>query len=201
MIVETLFTTSDIADASGFRLFADLLFGSNGSSSWAPELATGQQTESASYGSMVWDTNMDDGIDSGPVSVRFDANLATGSASLEAGPEGGDPVAYAGVSGGTIGSVVIRAGARVAGEVAWSELSITFWRGDEMAESVSLDATCVANPDDSSTGSELESISVTPTDTTYTRVSVTGSLQMRAADGMYPGWNDLFGQILIMPAA
>jgi hypothetical protein len=199
-ICELLDPTGYLTQASGWSYFADLLFGSNGSFPWASELYVGPDSETAAYGSATWDPDLSDGFDSGQVGVSFDANLTAGTATLSTSNETSSPVTYTGVGTGTIGSVEIRAKVQTAGEVAWSDISIAFWHGDTMGETLSVGAGAVANLDAPGSAEEQRLV-VTPSDLSYDRVTVSGTLQMTAGPDIYPDWADLFGQILVMPAA
>jgi hypothetical protein len=193
--------SGSLSDPSGYRLFADLLAGTNGSFAWAPELYVGSTSDDATSAQRMWDGNLDDGFDSDSVFVSFDASLASGSATLSTSTADSSPDAsYTGTTGGTIGSVLIRAGAQVPGDVDWSDISVTFWNGSQQGETINISAGPDANAADSSTGVAEQTLVVTPASSNYNHVTVSGALRMQAPTGVWPGGNDLFGQILIMPA-
>jgi hypothetical protein len=197
--IHVLFDPTDfITDATGFQLFANLLFGSNGASEWIPELLCGSPTQYPAYANTVWDENLDDGFDSGNVAVQYDANLATGTTTFSAGSASAH---YAGESGGTVGSVAVRAQAQGSGAVIWSDLTITFWDGSEVGESLTLATGATAETSDTATGVEEQMLVITPERSGYDHVTVSGTLRMQAGSDYVPESADLFGQILINPAA
>ena len=199
-IVELFDPTAYLTHPSGLDLFADLIFGTNGSFAWVPELALGNDPETAAYGSATWDADLSDGFDSGQVYVSFDANLSAGTAILVTSNEASSPMTQTGLGRGTIGSVEIRARVQTAATVVWSDLSISFWNGDVAAETVDLANGATADLD-AGGAVEEQRLVVTPENAGYDRVTVIGTLHMRAGPDVFPDMADLFGQILVTPSA
>jgi hypothetical protein len=172
-----------------------MMFGSNGSSYWTPEVSTGQSASNAANGTVTWDDNLEDGFLTNS-DVTFDANLSTGVTHLSAGDSS---LTFNGQSGGTIGSVRIRAASQTNGSVEWSGVSILFWSGNHVVETVNA-GSVFADATQSLTGAAEQVVVVTPGSTSCNRVTVTGSLHMEASADAYLEANSLFGQILIAPA-
>jgi hypothetical protein len=184
------------SNATGFRCFADILFGANGALPWmVPEVTAGSSTENADSASTVWDEDLEDGFDSGQIGVNFAADLSSGTTTLTAGS--GAAVSHAGPTGGAVGSVLIRAAAQVDGDVEWSGLTITFWNDEVAVETISPGG---FEADGTSSSSDEQILRVTPSASGCDRVTVTGSLRMHAAPQAYLESTSLFGQILVKPA-
>jgi hypothetical protein len=191
--------TDFLTTLSGFRTFANLLFGANGTDEYMPELGTGT-TSSYSSSSCLWDGDLGDGFDSGSVAVTYDANFRGGDTTLAAGDA--TPVSHNAGSGGRIGSVILTARASTQGEVDWCNITVTFyWDGASMGESVFVSDGPSANASNTATGQEEQILTVTPQASGYDRVVLSGTLRMQGEANVWPGPADLLGQILIMPEA
>jgi hypothetical protein len=192
--------TASISDPSGYSLFADYTAGSNGSFAWVPELHAGSSSSDSVGTQATWDDDLEDGFDTGYVAVGFDANLSAGTATVTADTDSPATTTYSGATGGSIGSVQIRAGAQLAGNVKWSQLSITFWQGTQQGEALTIGSGPQIDTTESSSGTGEQVLVVTPESGAYDHVTITGVLRMEAPVGSYPAYSDLFAQILIMPA-
>lgn len=196
MIVQLFDPTWYITNPTGFDLFGDLLFGANGMAPWTYELAAGSTPTDSAGGGILWDGDLEDGFDSGEVDITFDADLSDGSVEMTAG---GASVAYDGQSGGTIGSVVIRAGADVAGFAEFTRLTIKFWDDGVVFETATIGGVS-ADTAESTTGVAEQQLVVTPASSSCERVTMAGVFRMSAAPEAMPDVSSLFGQILITKA-
>jgi hypothetical protein len=195
-----------LSELCGYSLFGDARFGCNGSAFFAPEIVAGDSQGGLAGTNVLWDADLSDGLDSDATAFVFDGNLATGSASMAVDAEGASPSAFDGggtanrVGSDAIGSVLIRAGAQAPGSVTFEGLTLTFYKQGIEQEVVNLSGGPQATSADSSSGMEEQILQVTPGVSGCDRVVVTGSIRLQAAADSYLGWDDLFGQVLIMPA-
>lgn len=145
----------------------------------------------------AWDSDVWDGIDSEWRYFGF---------GVECGDSGGIYLdladASANDSGGvytSIGSVRIVSG--VAGEgmsFGWADVEVRFFREGVLEETVFVGNTGADRITDPASGPLQTIVEVTPGAGDYDEVVVTGSLRLRAAEGVWPGGNDIFGQIQIL---
>jgi hypothetical protein len=191
--------TSFISSApGGYSFFASAAFGSNGSQYLTPELAVGSQQATVN-GRVQWDNDLSDGLDSDDRSFSFEADLETGAASFQLGDQISTP-SNSTSAGGSIGSIFIRTGASVAGLAAFGSLQISFFKNGVFQESLDVSGEATADATNSDTGAAEQILVVTPGGTDYDSVAVTGRFWMQAGEDIYPGWTDLFGEILVLPA-
>jgi hypothetical protein len=131
-----------------------------------------------------------------------EANLRTGNIGCDTDAVGGPSVGYDGDgSEASIGSVIIRAGAQVSGTARWTGVSVQFWDGPDVEEELCDMPELLADANASGTGSQEQTIVITPNYQHFSRVRVVAGLEFTAQAGTFPDWNDLFGQVFIMPAA
>jgi hypothetical protein len=196
-----------ISDIMGYSLYAEAVPGSNGDPNGSPTYDMGTDPSTASYGYNTWDANAsyDTGFDTGSTGFDLDANL--GSANLGSGSDtlsvdSAGEISYTGSGSQSIGSVKIRAGAQVPGVVSWTNLTIEFYQGSTMADSLTVSqGPAVDTTPSSSSGTAEQILTVTPasSSTAYTRVTVVGTIRMQTPAGSMPGPDDLFCQVFVMP--
>jgi hypothetical protein len=186
--------TSTLSSVYG-DLYASIQSGSNGSFAWAPELCLDTFTGTTT-GQQLWDDDLEDGFDSGVVGVALDTNAGGSGGTVVLHTESACASTVSSDGGGIwVQGVIIRAVAQVPGEVSWSDVTVSFYNGDELGETV-----CIAEgPDAKLTGSGTaeQRMLVEIADGGYDRVVVSGSLRMQGASGVTPAWGDLFGDIQV----
>ena len=101
----------------------DYLFGT-------AEYRTGSSDTNNTEGQWVWDSNPDDGIDSGWQTVAFHESIVNGQSQIEWSIAGLDPIIYNGSSYSNISSVKIRAAVQTQAAMFWRSLSVTFYDND-----------------------------------------------------------------------
>ena len=190
--------TGFLSDLSGYRLFGDVRFGSNGSVYLPPALALGSSSSDCVGEHVMWDDNLSDGVDTDVMGIQVAADLTAGTAQLSTG---GAFTQYSGTTGGTIGEVIIRAATTVPGTITWSSVSVQFGDGNTPGETLFLSSEVIANNMAGQNEAAEQILVITPTNTNYDRVVVSAEFRMQVAPGVCPGPTDIFGQVLIMPGA
>lgn len=200
MPTETIINNSTVSDPTGFCAFAEAKYGTNGDVSGAtPEVAVGHDASDALTARRVWDANPSDGVDSGWVAATLVAEVGGGSAGVKWTVNGaGGTLTYTGVTYGNIGTVRVRACAQVRGQVRWRNAKIEWYRGTRRIE---WTADRAAGPEvDTRTGTATEAEQIwqaVPTGTTHTRLVVSGEFSLACPEGVVPGPEDLFVQVLV----
>src|SRR5947209_19688346 len=119
---------TSISYLAGYSLLSETRIGSNGNYGDAPEYDIGTGTGSTDdfiTGSILWDGEVQDGIDSNNRPFLFDARTDTADGNAEMGysvyGEIAGPLTYAGASYGDISYLKIRAAAQDSGmEATWN---------------------------------------------------------------------------------
>jgi hypothetical protein len=177
-------------------LYATLEYGSNGDPYGDPTYTEGDDQGEENWGFNVWDSDISDGINTGAVPVQF-TGLSNGNESLSVGT-GATPLTYSGDSFGTIASVQVQAAVQIPASVQWSSLSFNFYTGSTLEESDVFSAGPSVNTINTPNSPTAEQIlTVIPTSQSCNKVVVTGTLQMTAPAGTYPGPTDMFSNIAI----
>lgn len=205
MAAYTMDPVSDsITELSGYLLYAEAIPGSNGDSTGIPTYDLGADPEDASYGYNVWDEGVadgdtSDGFDTGSQPFAFDSDMAGGSNSLDVASAGA--ISYDTGGSQSIGSVIVRAGIQTIGVATWNNVTIAFYQGSTLADTLTLDGPAVDTTPANSPDEAEQILLVTPdsSSTPYTRVTVSGSIQMQTPAGVLPGPDDLFCQVFIFP--
>ncbi len=192
------FLHSYISDIGSYNLYSQASMGDNGYPDGIPGVYVGVSDSANQSAYREWDSDLSDGLDSGWVAVSFTATLgSTNTAQFSVG--GAGTTYYSGGSATAISEVDIRAA--VAGPdmaMSWSNLSVAFYQGSSLVETVSLGNDVAVSTIGSQTWDPAEMIAqITPTQSNCDKVVVTGSIRLQAAAGTYPGPNDIFGQVFI----
>ncbi|HZZ41611.1 MAG TPA: hypothetical protein VFE58_01615 [Tepidisphaeraceae bacterium] len=191
-------SSTSLSDAtSGATYFAGVAVGDNGYPNGLPTAVAGAGGQQTLGLSTAWDGDEDDGFDSTLVGMQFSVNTSgTGGSSFEVADSGSSSLAF---GGSAIHQVTIQAD--VAGsdmEMSFEDITVSFYRGGTLIETVSagnLDANTMGatswNPAESG-------LTVTAgADSSYDGVEISAQVRLQAAQGMYPGPSDIFGQIAI----
>lgn len=189
-------SSSGISQFSGYSAFGEAKYGANGGDSAWPECAAGVPT-GFETGSRVWDANPYDGVDSGWVGVQLTVESSGGISWAVNGCSAGNLQRSTG-SFGDIERVHVRAGAQAEGTAAWRSLSIEFYDGGSVADSYSQSG----GPEVDTTSTPWwpvaeDILTVTPDVWGVDKVVVSGQVRFTSPQGVYPGPDDLFGQVFI----
>jgi hypothetical protein len=187
-----------ITDMSSYQLHADALFGGNSSSSGIAGLDIG--TPSAGITDTAfkqWDSNLADGLDSGTLSAQLTADA--GSATWQV--SGGSKTMSSSYAGSSISSVAIRA-AVTGSDMAftWSNVVVKFYSEGALMETDSVSSGPQVNTYNGARYPAECVVVVTPGDTYYDKVVVTGSVRLQAAQGSLVNPNSIFGQVFVATA-
>jgi len=185
-------------------IFAEMRYGSNGSTSGAAELLLGNNGSDASIGRITWDGADSGSFDSGEVAFGLVIPAGGGSPNQDSLAVFGavtNPVNYGLATYGTIIAVVIEAGVQINAAVAVTGLSVQFYKAGTQTDTYNLasgpavDTTTAPNP------VAAQVLTITPGHSDNDSVQILGSIQLTAPDGTFPGADDLFVQIFIQTAS
>lgn len=192
----------EISHVSGYAVYMDARIGGNGDPDGIPEVVSGRVGQNPVYDRITWDSDLDDGFDTGTV-LGSVAATETGGGPHASTPRGGDVQAFSSTVSGQIDKVQIRALAQAAGGVEWSNVAIKFYNHGVLVDSYAADAGPSVDQSDATGWCESEAIlEVRPTaGLVYDQVVVDGSFRLfYDAERVEPGATDLAGQIFIYTA-
>lgn len=189
-------TTSDgIWDYAGASEFGNITVGDQ----WGDfdTVLTGQSFNQCASAPIVWDSNWDDGMDSGniPFMYKYTSSGGIGTSSLTAaGQTVTDETQATGV-----GDVDLEAGVWAPGmAVSFNNVDVQFYSNGQLVQDdhigdISIDRLNSEDPNPASTSTHLTPNLSVPADT----VIITGTFRMQTNPGVYPGPTDLFATIYI----
>jgi hypothetical protein len=194
-------SNSSISTITGYCVYAEAQYGSNGDPSGAPEFDEGGVGGGDISGRIVWDTDTSDGLDSGWVAVVMTAPPGGGSSHPAVWAVGGgtpSSLNFAGQTYGTIVSVEIRAGVQIPAEFYWQNILVSFYRNGRMTEQYIQDTgPQVITTGDTPPVAAEQILTVTPQFNNNTQVVISGQIRLVCAEGIIPGADDIFGQIFV----
>jgi hypothetical protein len=180
---------------TGDDLYANMQVGSNGNTDGDPSLIVGDDQGEENWTWYTWDES-DSGFDTGNVFVNFTAGT-NGSESLTVGSA--SPVDYTGDSIDTISAVDIQAAVTVPAEASWSDITVEFYNGSTLEQTVDPTSGPSVNTTGTPSSPQQEQIlTVTPSESGITSVSVSGTMRMTAGSGVVPGSTGMFCNIYIL---
>ena len=197
MATVSAWEADSLSDVTGGAVyFATLAVGDNGYPDGVPTASVGADGEATAWLAAPWDSNLDDGFDSGWVDVRFSVNVGQGG-SLDASHAGS--LAFDTVAPSTIGSVTIQAAVAGAGmQMCWSNVAIEFYSGGTLVETVAVGGVVADTMDQAHWAPEESVVTVaTNAPSGYDGIVVTAKVRLMTAEGIYPSAADVFGQIAI----
>src|SRR5271156_6307334 len=102
---------------SGYTIFADVLFGDNGDPNGVPGYDVGSSGSNCSSGYIVWEGNIDNGLDSGEVSVNLSLPPGGGANAVTWDVVGGGSgiLSFTSTTYGAISKVQVLAGVALGG--------------------------------------------------------------------------------------
>ncbi|MGA2501880.1 MAG: hypothetical protein ABSH20_29410 [Tepidisphaeraceae bacterium] len=194
-------TGSSITNITDYSLYAQACMGDNGDPWGFAGISSGTATEETGDAIKQWDSNLDDGLDSGLVNFTFTADRAAGTMSWAVA--GADTITYSGSFGTGISQVDLQAAATTAGMAfSFSNVSLSFYSNNTLADTETISSGPAVNTIGAQTSDPAESIArVTPNASNCDKVVITGNIRLQAAQGTYPGATDIFGAIYIHDAA
>jgi hypothetical protein len=189
----TTWTSSSISEPSG-AYFGQVLMGDNGNVYGTPTVVVGAGGEALASTYLTWDSNLDDGMDSGWVNAWFVD--AAGQVDMGSGNVG--EASFQPSSELSIHQVVIRSVVESTYmSMSWRDLTVNFFIGGEVVETVTVgDLTADTLAGNSNDPQEAIAL-VTGSAAGYDGVTVTGQVRLTVVEGTYAGPGDIFGQVLI----
>jgi hypothetical protein len=178
-------------------VMADVRLADNGDLGGDPTTAIAVDGVVVGDTTFPWDSNVWDGIESQWRYFVFGVECGdSGAIHLDLSAGSADE------SGGvytSIGSVRIVSGVADEGMAfEWADVEVRFYRNGVLEETVFVGDTGADRITEAGSGPLQTVTEVTPGAGDYDEVAVTGSLRLRAAEGIWPGGNDIFGQIQIL---
>lgn len=177
--------------------FASVLFGDNGDDYGVPTSASGVGDDVQGVAYRNWDSDLDDGVDSGDQDLVFSINTnSTPDATLSVAND--DSGEFSVSSTTTLHSVELRAAVAGPGmEFVFSNIQIRFYSGSSVVESVNVNDLTADTRDASSWDPAEATTTITPTASNVNGVKVLATFQMKANAGVYPGPTDIGGQVFV----
>jgi hypothetical protein len=204
MATGTTSSSSQISDVSGYCVFGELRFGSNGNVNGDPEVEAGAVNQTPSSARRQWDNNMNDGLSAGPFSVVFTAEAGGGANAVKWSVQDANPspLTYSGATYGAITRVRLRAAVQTTALVDWTSVLVRFYKNGRLSDSYPTNGAPTAGPLVDTRGGSLpvtaeQILEITPVAGTNTKVIITGTVTLAAPQGVTPDVNDLFAQVFV----
>lgn len=191
----TTWTANSITDVQNNE-FAAIQYGDDGYPYGIATGIAGQGYDQDIWTSNVWDDNPDDGVDSGWRAVNFSVN-ASNDGQMSLSVDGDSPVTYDVGTDATVHSVTIQADVAYGGLMfSWSDVTVSFYHNGSLVDT-QHPADISAGDLNSSSQDPSETGEVISTSANADGASIQGQVRLQAAAGVYPGANDVFGQVSI----
>jgi len=203
MATVTTSTSSSISDIEGYSFFGSIMYGDNGDPEGMPEYVVGNSDTNNIDGFITWTDDPDNGVDTNDIPFSLTGNPGGGSNGVVLDLNGGvsGPLTFTGASYGAIQNVKIQAGVTLAGcKMSFNSLIVEFYKSGTQTESVTLQVADnpVADATNATDPVAVQQLTiVTPASQTNDKVVITGSVQLYAKAGVYPGETDIFGDIYV----
>jgi hypothetical protein len=186
---------------SGYKIFADALYGDNGDPNGVPGYDVGSSPTDCSSGYIVWEGNIEDGLDSGDVSVALSMPPGGGTNAVQWNVVGGASGVLSFTSTyGSISKVQILAGVALGGcKMSWVSTTVRFYKAGVLMESITLNSSNnpVADATSQSGSVEVEQITTITASSGYDQVDISANVRLQANAGISPGEDDIFGDIYV----
>jgi hypothetical protein len=186
-----------ISDLSGASYFGAVYVGDNGDPWGYATTDAGTNDEPQVWSYITWDSNPDDGLDSGWRGMQLDVNTGgNGGGSWEVDSAG--PGTFAASTNTVIHSVTLRAAVMMSQmQIDIASITVEFYHEGQIVETVHPDGVS-ASTMTSTTSDPREAIEViTPTASNCDGVSVAAVVRLQTAEGTYAQGADIFGQVLV----
>jgi hypothetical protein len=172
--------------------YGEARFGDNiGTPGSAPELAVGTSSTLLGWGDVLWDSNLQDGLNSSQCSATFTAAPNGSGGTKLTWTVKGKTLTHTAPGTGPITWVEIVAGVRAAAAVKWTSCSVAF--GSSTASAISGPSV-----DTRDTGLPAMAVSsVGPRSGTPNKVTVKGSIQFLARAPVWLAPDDVFAQVIV----
>lgn len=185
-----------LSEISG-TYYGAVLFGDNGYAYGTPTACAGTSSNAPAYTYTAWDNNLDDGVDSGLVEFGLAINVDGAGAGYFV-VRNTAPISFSTGTGGSIEQVTVQADvANSYMEMQWQDVTVSFYSGGQLMETVSLGGLSAGALDGSTSGPAESVVTISTNTSNYDGVYVTGHVRLMAAEGMYPNPTDIFGQVTI----
>jgi hypothetical protein len=127
------------------------------------------------------------------VPVTFDVK-SDGSEVLSVGSD--DPLTYQTGSIGPISSVVLEAATQIQGQASWSNVTVNFYKGGSLIQSISPSSGPSVNTSSSSTTAD-QTMTITPTDPSCDEVLIAAAMQMTSTGTNSPSSTAMFCNVFV----
>jgi hypothetical protein len=185
----------DVSSFGSYALYMDVQVGSNGDTGGDPTYDVGDDQGEEAWAYKQWDSNLSDGFDTGDINVQFTGD-SSGQESMAVGSDA--PIAYSGDSSGAISSVVFQAGVMIPAEAKFSDITVQFWSGTTLRETVSFASGPDANTMNTPATPQAEQIlTVTPTFSDCNKVRISATERLRAPAGTFPSSTNMFCDVFV----
>jgi hypothetical protein len=200
MATGTFTTSTTISDITGYCCIAETRYGSNGGNEGTPEWDVGSASNQTT-GRTKWADDPDDGFDTGLLNTELGTSQGGAEGigfALQDSPD--SPLIYVGVTYGSIGNVLVRAGAQITSTVSWTGVNVTYYKNGNQTETYEYNGTFQVSTTDGSPTAEVI-LTVVPQFDDNDQVTVQGSIEMVLPAGYYPGPDDMFNQVFVYTAS
>ncbi|HEX2972358.1 MAG TPA: hypothetical protein VHP11_08490 [Tepidisphaeraceae bacterium] len=187
----------DLVDVSGYELYSELHYGSDGLPWGEAELEAGSSYDTW-YERVEWDGSAGDGFDSGWRPIELIVHVGSDGSTLQWNVAG-TQLAYAGAAFNTIEQIQICSGVTTQAALAWDSLQVKFYSNGMQTDSwMSQSGPTVDQTGDANAG-ELEKIlTITPmTGTNVDEVRITANVRLSAPEGALLDFRSIFGRVAI----
>jgi hypothetical protein len=180
-----------------YNIFAEARYGDNSIAAGGEhELAVGGSSTNMSTAHFTWDTDLSNGLDSGLKKIALE--VPAGNSNPISWQVGKSQASHSGATYGNIEKIVLRVGVLLDAAVALTGVSVTF-SGPGGASYTYGPADGPAVDQRNGGGAAAASVEITAsTGSTFTSVTVTGSVRMRANAGVFLGPGDAFAQVFVV---
>jgi hypothetical protein len=145
----------------------------------------------SAQGQRTWDPDLSNGFDSGPVGIWLSASAGGGPNAVSFSVGGG--ALSSDIFFNLISSVEISANGKNGGTLAWSEVTITFYKNGQQTQIIVIPIDCAP------VGGPHELIlQITPDSDDNTGVLITGTVRLARAGTTLPASDDMSGVINIL---
>jgi hypothetical protein len=203
MATVTTSTSSSISDIEGYSFFGSIMYGDNGDPEGMPEYVVGSSDTNNVDGFNTWTQDPENGVDTNDIPFDLTGNPKGGSNGVVLNLQNSEsgPLTFTGASYGAIQSVQIQAGVTLAGcRMTFTGVTVTFYKSGTETDSVTLQAgyNPVADATSATDPVAVQQLTIiTPASQTNDMVVITGSVQLYANAGVWPGETDIFGDIYV----
>lgn len=183
-----------LSDIQGYDLISQIRWSFNGDWFGYNEIAVGTSYENESGDHVIWDDNIDDGIDTGwrPIQIEFGEGPEGMSIDLD-GIVATQAVEY--VDG--IDYVHIRSAVHSKASMQWSSVTLYFYHDNILTEEIEVSDVGVDTTDTLWGATEEQIVSIYPSESDNDRVVIVGAVRMVAPEGVLPDAFDIISDVRV----